>query len=264
MNDGVGRGMRELLATRDVKIGHYVGEFATSGIGYILKAAGCDFVAFDMEHSGLGFETMRTVLRFAEAAGLAAMVRPPSKRSHDIARTLDIGAEAVMMQMVGTAEEAREIVASMKYPPTGKRGVITEHYFDRFAGGPVGASLAAANRATALFVLIETGQGVANADAIAAVDGVDCLYVGHLDLSVDLGIAGEYGHPRMVEAVTRVAGACRNSGKSFAWTADSVGRLEDMRRLGADFIFYGSDTLLLRDALAAGTGEIRRRLAVPR
>ncbi len=261
MNDRVGRSMREMLATRDVKVGHFVGEFTTPGIGYIVKAAGCDFVGFDMEHSGLEFETMRIVLRFAEAAGLATMVRPPSKQYHDIARTLDIGADALLTQMVGTAEEAREIVAFMKYPPKGKRGVTIEHYYDRFAPGPLGPKLAAANEATALFALIETGQGVANADAIAAVDGVDSLYVGHVDLSVDLGIAGQYDHPRMIEAVTGVAAACRKHRKSFAWGVDSVGKLEDMRRLGADFIVYGADASLLRDALAAGAGDIRRRLA---
>jgi 2-keto-3-deoxy-L-rhamnonate aldolase RhmA len=261
MSDGKRRGMREMLATRDVKIGHFVGEFATPGIGYILRAAGCDFVGFDMEHSGLEFETMRTVLRFAEGAGLATMVRPPSKQYHDIARTLDIGADAILAQMVGTAEEAREIVSFMKYPPKGKRGVTIEHYYDRFAPGPVAAKLAAANQATALFALIETGQGIANVDAIAAVDGVDCLYVGHVDLSVDLGIAGEYDNPRMVDAVARVAAACRKHGKSFAWGVDTVGRLEDMRRDGADFITYGGDASLLRDAVAAGTADIRRRLA---
>src|SRR5262249_48560079 len=155
----------DLLASRDVKIGHFVGEFLTPGIGYIVREAGCDYVTFDMEHSGLEFETVRTALRFAEAAGLATMVRPPSKQYADIARTLDVGADAVMAQNVTTAEEAREIVSFMKYPPLGKRGVTTGHYHDRFAGGPLGPKLAAMNQATALFALIESGEGVANAEA---------------------------------------------------------------------------------------------------
>src|SRR5262245_51621051 len=111
MNGRNGRSMRDMLTTRDVKIGTFVGEFATPGIGYIVKAAGCDFVGFDMEHSGLEFETMRTLLRFTEAAGLATMVRPPSKQYQDIARTLDIGADSILAQLVGTAEEARELVS---------------------------------------------------------------------------------------------------------------------------------------------------------
>src|SRR5262249_22457529 len=161
-----------------------------------------------MEHSGLEFETIRIALRFAEAAGLATMVRPPSKQYQDIARTLDIGADAIMAQTVDTVEEAREIVACMKYPPQGRRGVTVGHYSARFATGSIGPKLSAANDATALFALIESPQGVASADAIAAVDGVDCLYVGHVDLSVALGIPGENSDPRIVEAVSRVAAAC--------------------------------------------------------
>src|SRR5439155_20854406 len=110
------------------------------------------------------------------------------------ARTVDIGADAIMAQTVDTAAEAREIVSFMKYPPKGKRGVTAEHYHDRFIAGPIGPKLAAANQSTALFALIESAKRVSNADAIAMVDGVDCLYVGHLDLSVDLGIAGESNH----------------------------------------------------------------------
>src|SRR5262245_61416490 len=217
MSDAVRRSMRDLLATREVKIGHFVGEFVTPGIGYIVKAAGCDYVTFDMEHSGLEFETIRMALRFAEAAGLATMVRPPSKQYQDLARTLDIGADAIMAQNVATAEEARDIVACMKYPPQGRRGVTVGHYHDRFGGGPVGPKLEAANKSTALFALIESAAGVANADAIAGVAGVDCLYVGHVDLSVDLDIPGRNDHPAVVEAVARVAAACRKNGKSFAW-----------------------------------------------
>ena len=255
------RTMHEMLGTQDVKVGHFVAEFATPGIGYILKAAGCDFVAFDMEHSGLEFETMRSVLRFAEAAGLATMVRPPSKQYQDITRALDIGAQSLMVQNVGTAEEARRIVSFMKYPPKGKRGVMVEYYQDGFAPGPVGPKIVAANQTRALFALIETGEGVANADAIAAVDGVDCLYIGHMDLSVDLGIEGQYEHPRMTEAIRAVATASRKHGKHFAWGVDSVGTLEDMRRLGADFIVYGSDISVLRDAVAAGIADVHRRCA---
>jgi 2-keto-3-deoxy-L-rhamnonate aldolase RhmA len=264
MSDGVRRSMRDLLATRDVKIGHFVGEFLTPGIGYIVKAAGCDYVTFDMEHSGIDFETIRSVLRFAEAAGLATMVRPPSKQYQDIARTLDIGADAIMAQTVDTAEEAREIVACMKYPPRGRRGATFGHYHDRFAAGPIGPKISAANEATALFALIESPAGVANADVIAAVDGVDCLYVGHVDLSVALGIPGENGHPQIVAAVDQVAAACRKHRKSFAWSVGTVGTLEEARRLGADFIDYGGDASLLRDAIAEGVVDIKRRLAALR
>ena len=132
--------VRDLLDSEGVKTGFWVNEFMTPAIGHILKAANCDLVTFDMEHSGLGYETIRAALRSAEAAGLATIVRPPSKFYHDIARALDIGAKSLMFQMVDTAEEARDIVACMKYRPRGIRGVTTQHYYDRFRAAISGPS----------------------------------------------------------------------------------------------------------------------------
>jgi 2-keto-3-deoxy-L-rhamnonate aldolase RhmA len=251
--------LRDLLATRDIKIGFWVNEFMTPAIGHILKAANCDLVVFDMEHSGLGFETIRAALRWAEAARLATIVRPPSKLYHDIARALDIGAKSLMFQMVDTPEEAREIVSCMKYRPRGIRGVTTQHYYDKFAGGHLAPKLAAEDHVTTMIALIESSLGVANADAIAAVDGVDCLYLGQVDLSVDLGIAGKYDDPRLLEATHALAEACRKHGKHFIWDVGAPGRLEDMLELGADIVMRGSDTGALRDAVAAATSDIRAR-----
>jgi 2-keto-3-deoxy-L-rhamnonate aldolase RhmA len=251
--------LRDLLTSRELKVGFWVNEFMTPAIGHILKAANCDLVTFDMEHSGLGFETVRAALRSAEAAGLATIVRPPSKMYHDIARALDIGAKSLMFQMVDTPEEARQLVACMKYRPRGIRGVTTQHFYDRFAAGALEPKLAAEDQATALIALIETRLGVSNAHAIAAVPGVDCLYLGHVDLSVDLGIPGRYDDPRLIEATHALAAACREHGKHFIWDLGAPGRLEDMVRLGAEIIMCGADTITLRDAVAAATSDVRAR-----
>ena len=84
------------------KFGHFIVEFATPGIGHILKSAGCDFVLFDLEHSGFGFETVKSAIRYFEAADLPAIVRVPSQDYHHIARAMDMGAEGLMLPMVGT------------------------------------------------------------------------------------------------------------------------------------------------------------------
>ena len=91
--------------SRELKLGHFIVEFATPGIGQILKAAGCDFTLFDTEHSGFGFETIKSVLRYMQAADLPTIVRVPSKEYHHIARAADMGAEGIMLPMVGSAEE---------------------------------------------------------------------------------------------------------------------------------------------------------------
>src|SRR3954471_14485606 len=125
--------LRQQCGTKAPKFGHFVVEFATPGIGHILKNAGCDFVLFDTEHSGFGFETIKNAIRYFQAADLPAIVRVPSKAYDQMARAADMGAEGIMVPMVDTAEEARELVANIKYPPTGRRGVALGVAHDDYA-----------------------------------------------------------------------------------------------------------------------------------
>src|SRR5215207_11052910 len=190
---GMTNALKRLCGSRELKLGHFLIEFATPGIGHILKGAGCDFAFIDMEHSGFSFETVKSAVRYCEAAQLPAIVRVPSKSYHHIARAADIGAEAVMVPMVDTDAEARELVSHLKYTPLGARGVALGIAHDNFRGaGPVDERLAAANERTCLFALIETASGVEHVDAIAAVEGVDGLWIGHFDLSSSLGVPGEF------------------------------------------------------------------------
>src|ERR1700757_3318216 len=163
-------GLKQLAGSRSPKFGHFIVEFATPGIGHILKQAGCDFALFDLEHSGFGFETVKSATRYFEAAGLPAIVRVPSKEYHHIARACDAGAEGIMIPMVSTAAEAEAVVNCTKYYPDGQRGVALGVAHDAYGQGPVSEKLAAANERTTLFCQIETAEGADNADAIAAVD----------------------------------------------------------------------------------------------
>src|SRR5690242_2432862 len=117
------RGLKAMAGKKKAKFGHFVVEFATPGIGHIMKSAGCDFVLFDLEHSGFGYETVKSAMRYFEAADLPAIVRAPSKEYHHIARACDMGAEGLMLPMVSGAKEAQHILDCMKYTPDGKRGV---------------------------------------------------------------------------------------------------------------------------------------------
>ena len=131
------RSLRAMAGSRTAKFGHFIVEFATPGIGHIMKAAGCDFALFDLEHSGFGFETVKSAIRYFEAGGVAAIVRAPSKEYHHIARACDMGAEGIMIPMVGTAAEAKSVVDCMKYYPDGKRGVALGVAHDAYRQGPV-------------------------------------------------------------------------------------------------------------------------------
>src|SRR5256885_15677912 len=127
--------LRALLESDVVPIGHLVFEFATPGIGYLLRNAGADFLLFDLEHSGFGFETAKLAVLSARAADLPIVVRVASHDSKDLARACDVGADGVMAQLVHSAAEAKQIVDAVKYPPEGHRGVGQIQMHDRYRAG---------------------------------------------------------------------------------------------------------------------------------
>jgi 2-keto-3-deoxy-L-rhamnonate aldolase RhmA len=250
-------GLKAMAGTKSPKFGHFIVEFATPGIGHILKSAGCDFVLFDLEHSGFHFETVKSVIRYFEAADLPTIVRVPSKEYHHIARAMDMGAEGLMLPMVGTAEEARHIVHSMKYHPQGGRGVALQVAHDRYRPGTVADKFAATNKRTTLFCQIETAEGVKNADAIAAVDGVDCLWVGHFDLSVSLGIPGQFEHKDFKKAIDKTIAATVKRKKALGRLVPTVEQGIELYGMGFDFICYSGDVWVLHNALAEAMTKLK-------
>src|SRR5215468_7845397 len=222
-------GLKQMARTSEAKLGHFIVEFATPGIGHILKQAGCDFALFDLEHSGFSFESVKSAARYFEAAELPAIVRVPSKEYHHVARACDMGAEGIMVPMINTAAEAKGVVNCTKYYPHGRRGVALGVAHDAYGQGPVHERLAAANERTTLFCQIETAEA---AEKIADVDGIDCLWIGHFDLSVSLGIPGQFDHPKFLKAVERTIAAAKKHKKA-------LGRLVPTTEVGIELYKQG-------------------------
>ena len=241
--------LRELHSRGGLKVGHYVGEFVTPGIGHILAGAGCEYVFLDMEHSGFSYETIGRAVRFLEAADIPAMVRVPGNSRQMICRALDVGAEGIVLPMLGSADEARAALDVIKYTPRGGRGVALGIAHDKYRTGAVNEALAAANNKTVLVPLIESRAGVDNIDSIAAVEGVDLLWIGHFDLSCDLGIPGQFDHPDFVAAISAVMKAGQKHNTPIGrMTMDPM----DAARLvgeGCEFIAMNGDLWLLQSAL---------------
>ncbi len=254
-------GFRELVKRRGLKVGTYLGEFATPGIGRMLKAADCDYAFVDMEHSGFSFETLKAILRNLHDVGIASVVRPPSKAYHHIARCLDVGAQGLVPPMMASAAEAQRIIDYMKYVPEGGRGVALGIAHDDYAPGPVIESLANANAKTALVPLIETAEGVENVFEIAALKNVNCLWVGHFDLSCSLGIPGQFTSRKFNTAIARVMEASRKHKKPVGRLAASAEECAKLHAAGCDFICYSGDIWLLQAALSSGVADIRARVA---
>jgi 2-dehydro-3-deoxyglucarate aldolase/4-hydroxy-2-oxoheptanedioate aldolase len=248
---------RELTETKTLKVGTYIGQFATPGLGRILKSTGCQFAFVDMEHSGFSFETIRDVLGQLHDVGIATVTRPPSQAAHHLARLCDVGAQGLVPPMLSTVDQARACLDAIKYAPQGGRGCAFGIAHDDYNALAPADSLAAGNARTAFTPLIETAEGIENVDAIAALDGVDCLWIGHLDLSVSLGIPGDYESTTFKEAVATVMAAASRHSKSVGRLIGSPQEAARVHGEGVDFICYLGDVWLLQKALKEGFVGIR-------
>lgn len=250
-------GLKQMLRSSGLKVGHLIVEFVTPGIGHILKAAGCDFVFLDMEHSGFSFETLKSAIRYFEAADVPVIVRVPALENDMLARACDMGAEGLIAPMISTAAQAQAMVDSIKYFPRGKRGVGLQMAHDNYRSAPVAEALSNANARTAVICLIETAEGAENADAIAAIPDVDCLWVGHFDLSVSLGIPGEFDNPVFTAAVEKIISAAKKHGKALGRLVPNTDHGIQYYKQGFDFCCYSGDVWVLRDALTAAVITLR-------
>lgn len=253
--------LRALLASDQPTIGHFIFEFATPGIGYLIRNAGADFAVFDMEHSAASFETAKMVVLAARAAGLPIVVRVPSREAKDLARACDIGADGVMAPMVSSAEEARAIVAAVRYFPEGQRGIGQVQMHDRYRIGPFAQKAAAENAGIALFLQIESGAGVDASDAIAAVPGVDCLWIGHMDLSCSLGTPAQFDTPAFTDAVRTIVASAARHGKKAGRVARNADEGAALHAEGFHCLALSTDTQVYLGALTSGISALRGRLA---
>ena len=249
--------VKRTLAAGGSAFGAMAFEFFSPGLPQLCRNAGAEYVLFDMEHTGLGFETLKTQIALCRGLGVVPMVRVPRGEYHFIARALDVGAFGVMVPMVGTAEEARHIVSCTRYPPTGRRGAAFGFAHDDYEGGDVASKIAALHARTMVIAQIETDDGLANVEAIATVPGVDALWVGHFDLSNFLGVPGRFTHPTFLAAVDRVVDACNAHGKAPAFLASDDEWARGYAARGFRLLAYGIDQLLFQSALAHGLAVLR-------
>ncbi len=249
--------MRDVVTGPGLRLGTYLGEFATSGIGQILAPSGVEFVFVDMEHSGFSFETVKSVVTQLRAAGIGSLVRPPSKEYHDISRTLDVGAQGIVPPMM-SAPEAERVAKFMKYPPLGGRGVALGIAHDNYEPGPAAEKLEQANKDTVFIALIETAAGLADVEKIAAMDAVDGLLIGHFDLTCSMGINAQFDHPDFKAAVDRIVGAAKANNKKVGRLAATVEEGRALYEAGFEMIMYSGDIWLFQAAMTAGVAELRK------
>lgn len=250
--------VKEKLARGERAFGTMIFEFASPGLPAILASAGADYVLYDMEHSGLGMDDMKTQFALCRAAGIVPMVRPPAKQYHLLSLLLDLGAMGLMLPMVESSEEAERIVSWTRYPPQGVRGAMFMGAHDDYAPGDVGEKMKIAHERTLVLALIETRKGIENVDEIMGVPGIDVAHLGHFDLSLSMGMPAGFERPEMQAAFAKIVAACRKHGKTAACMAGDVEQGRGWMKDGFRMVSYSGDIWLVMDGLARGIRALRQ------
>lgn len=235
----------------------------TAEIVRIAKTAGFGVVWVDLEHSSMSTDCAVQIVASAADLALEAWVRVPERDYGVVGRLLDGGATGIVAPRVETAEEAQKVVDAARFPPRGQRSqiaLIPQVQYRRMSSAA--ELMRCADLATSVHILIESGEGVRNADMIAAVDGVDVLHVGLNDLSVDLGHVDQLRHADILDACRQVIAAARRHGKLavVGGSSDPALVLDLLDAGAAPLVFAAIDTDVLAAGLSQRAADWNRRI----
>lgn len=231
--------------------------YPDAGLAELLALQGLDLVVFDGEHGTLAPQACEQLARAVELHGATPGVRVEDNNTASILRYLDAGALVCHVPGVASREDAVRAVRAVKFRPDGDRGLSASRASGFGARDGYPAYIAAANRETQVVVHIESAAGVAAAEQIAAVDGVDVLLFGALDLSHDLGRPGEVEHPELLACAERVAAAAAAADKTLGALAGDPRGVGTWRERGARYVLTTVESFMTRgvaDFLAAVRG----------
>ena len=251
--------IRERLNKGKNTLGIMAFEFFTPGLIPIAEKAGCDFIILDMEHSGISLDTIKDQLAFARGTSVVPIVRVPGSAYHLIAPVLDAGAMGIMVPLVETAEQAREIVSACRYRPLGRRGLGFSVAHDDYSIGDVSEKIKQANDRTLVIALIESEIGIQNVDEILSVPGIDVGWLGHYDLTDSMGIPGDFENPLFKRAVNDFIKASKKNKKTAGILATDLKTVIQWHKKGFNCLCYGTDISLMRDTLTEGLDKIRSK-----
>jgi 2-keto-3-deoxy-L-rhamnonate aldolase RhmA len=242
--------LRELVRTGDATRGTFL-NLGSPGAAEVCALSGFDWLLVDLEHGAGGEEGLTGQLLAGAAHGIPVLARVESSERIRVGHLLDLGAAGVMFPRLNTPDEVRDAVRHLWYPPRGDRGFATYNRAREFGGD--GRDSESVNDSLLGIVQIETAPGLENVREIAEIPGVDVLFVGPSDLSIALGIPGEFDNPILLKAFDAVVGAARGANIAAGILAVTLERVEPLASRGFTFIGVGSDASLLRGAARAAS-----------
>lgn len=259
LTDSLRNNVRDKLARDEVVASLTVRLVRGIEIARIAKTAGFDTLYVDMEHNSFSMEATGQICMAAQAIGIAPFVRVPANTPEWISRVLDAGALGIIAPHVESADEARAIVAAAKFPPLGRRSAAGALPQLDYRAVPAREAFPALNQATIVMVQFETAAALEQADAIMAVEGVDMVMIGTNDLIADMGLTGQYDHPRLREAYETTIAASRKHGKhvGVGGLSSRPDLVAQFVRMGARYVSTGTDLAFLLEACTARARQVR-------
>ncbi len=245
--NAVHRGLKERLKAGEILIGPWC-VIPGGTVMNVIAAAGFDFVIIDLEHGPASFETAEEMVRAAQSAGAFTIVRMGSISEHHILRSLDVGADGVLVAHVETPGDARTVVSLSKYHPIGSRGFSPFTRAGGYCGGDIPAHAKIQNRKSVVGVILEGRQIIDNIDAVLETEHLDFIYIGAYDLSQSLGMPGQIAHPKIKQTmemcVEKIRGAGIAAGGFVARNQDDMQWMVD---IGMQIITCLPDCTLLHN-----------------
>ena len=254
--------LRPRLLAGETLLGTFLG-LGSPAATDLCARAGFDWLLVDLEHGVVGEADLLPHLLAIAGSGTTALVRVEQGTRLRIGRALDLGADGVMVPQVSSADEARDIVSWVRYPPVGRRGIALSTRGLGYGRGGHG-SVGPRSEELTCIVQVESRAALDQVEAIAAVDGVDAIFVGPTDLSHALGAPGQLGHPDYQAAIERIARAARAYGKAcgvLLWKPEDATRYVE---LGYTFFSVSSDVPLLDRAVKDGLSAVRATVEAAR
>ena len=251
--------MKQKMQSGGLAVGMIVRLMRSVEVAAIAKSCGFDCLYIDLEHCSFSLETVSQISVTATALGITPIVRVPGMDPATISRTLETGAQGIIIPHLETRAQAEQVVQAAKFPPMGGRSLLGPNPHTLFRVGPAAQTMQAMNDAVLVVAMIESVLGVQNADDIASVPGLDMLLIGTNDLCNALGVPGQYDHPGVHEAYVQVAAACARHGKHLG--VGGLNARPDIARqmiaFGASYVSAGSDTGFLMTAGSAAASAYR-------
>jgi 2-keto-3-deoxy-L-rhamnonate aldolase RhmA len=227
---------------------------ASTEVAEALALLGFDWVFIDLEHGSLSVNDAQRAIQ-AVANRSFTLVRVPDGTPENIRRVLDTGCSGIIVPQVSSESYARRIVALAQYPPQGERSVglgRAQGYGLRFA-----EYLASANAQTAVVVQIEHHDAIANVDQIAAVPGIDALFVGPYDLSNSMGLVGQVGHAEVVAAIDKIRAACARKNSTLGIYCSNADQARNEIKAGARMVAVGTDIMHMANSARSALEALR-------